>query len=327
MRRCRTSPLAVCSLVIAAALALSPGVTLAQSPSPPHDAATPSASAAASAASASGAASVPPASPEPDEVQPEGTWQVTAYDAWGDGLVAPLPGSTLTVSLLSQGRLEGQTGCGTYIGGYSVDGQSIRLGVISKGPDPCGERLTDEAFAFSQALGVATSWLASPSGLDLRDQNGQVRVTMVQPGGEGLAGEWLVQRYARPDGTLREVLAGSEVTLSLGEDGRVAGSTGCRIFAGEYEAETDRIVIAIDVVGLPCEGEERRQDRRIRTLLDEAVRWERVADTVLLRDAAGALLAELVPGSAKPPGEVPAAAASSVPGRPAESADPGESVG
>ena len=318
--------LALSSLAIAAAVASSAAAAMAQSPSAPPDAATPPASPVASA---------PPGSSTTTEISPEGpegTWQVTAYDAWGNGLVEPLRGSTLTVSLLPQGRLEGETGCGTYIGGYTVDGQSIRLGVISKGPDPCGPRRTDEAFAFTQALAVATSWAASSAGLELLDANGQVRVAMVRPGGESLAGDWVVQRYALSGGRLREALEGSEATISLGRDGQVAGSTGCRIFAGEYEAETDRLIIAIDVVGLPCEGEERRQDRRLRAVFDAAVRWTRDGSSILLRDADGELLAELVPASSVtlPPGELPGAAASGAPAEPAEpagSALPGESGG
>ena len=278
------------SLAIAGAFALSAGVAGAQSPSP-------SPSLGAAMPPASPVATAAPGSPTPIEIRPEGTWQVTAYDAWGDGLVEPLRGSILTVSLLPQGRLEGETGCGTYIGGYSVDGQSIRLGVISKGPDPCGPRRTDEAFAFTQALAVASSWVASSSGLELLDENGQVRVALVRPGGDGLSGDWMVQRYAGAGGSLGEAPEDGPAIISLGQDGRVEGSTGCRTFSGEYEVETDRIIIAIDVVGLPCEGEERRQDRRIRAVLDAAVRWARDGSTILLRDASGELLAELVPAS------------------------------
>lgn len=282
------------SLAVVAAALLSAGAVVAQSPSPSPGPTTPSASPPASAA---------PGSPAPLDVRPEGTWLVLSYDVLGDGLVEPLGGSTLTVSLLPQGRLEGETGCGTYIGGYTVDGGAIRLGVISKGPDPCGERRTDEAFAFTMALAAATNWVATTSGLDLLDDDGQVRVSMVRPGGGGLAGDWVMQRYARADGTLREALEGSAVTITLAEDGQVAGSTGCRLFGGQYEAETDRIIIAIDVVGLPCEGEERRQDRRIRTILDTAVRWRRDGAAIFLRDTAGDVLAELTPATPAPPDE------------------------
>jgi heat shock protein HslJ len=100
----------------------------------------------------------PAGSPTSSEARPEGTWMATAYDTYGEGLVEPLRDSTLTVSLLPAGRLEGQTGCGTYIGGYTADGESIRLGVISKGSDPCRGRREDEAFL------LLRRWRRSPAG-------------------------------------------------------------------------------------------------------------------------------------------------------------------
>lgn len=64
-----------------------------------------------------------PASPALVEARPEGTWAVTAFDAWSEGLAEPLRGSTLTVSLPPAGRLEGETACGTCVGGCAVDGE------------------------------------------------------------------------------------------------------------------------------------------------------------------------------------------------------------
>jgi hypothetical protein len=131
---------------------------------------------------------------------------VTAFDAWGEGLTDPLRGSTLIVSLLPAGRLEGETACGTYVGGYTVDGEGIRLGVISKGAEPCGDRRADADFALSQALALATKWAPSSDGLELLDDDGRVRVALARQAGGGMAGDWAVLRYARSDGDLEGVL-------------------------------------------------------------------------------------------------------------------------
>jgi heat shock protein HslJ len=270
----------------------------------------PSAGAPASPAPVASSSPVAPAV----EAQPAGTWLVTAYDAWGDGLAAPLPGSTLTVSLLSEGRLEGETGCGTYVGGYTVDGEGIRLGVISKGSDPCGGRRTDEAFDFTQALALATTWAASPAGLELSDGAGLIRVVLERASSAGLVGDWTVLRYARPGGDLGAVVEGTEVTISFGEDGQVRGSTGCRTFGGRYTMEVDRVVIApIVIVGLPCEGDARRLDRRIRALLDAAVLWQRSGATLTLSDGAGSVLVEASPRAAPTPSVEPTSSVGPMP--------------
>ena len=78
-------------------------------------------------------------------------------------------------------------------------GEGIRLGVISRGVEPCGRRAEDEAFELTQALGLATSWAASATGLELLDDAGPVRVTLVPPGAAaaGLTGDWLVETPGR----------------------------------------------------------------------------------------------------------------------------------
>jgi heat shock protein HslJ len=241
---------------------------------------------------------VPEASAAPLDVRPEGTWVATAYDTWGEGLVAPLRGSTLTVSLLSAGRLEGETGCGTYLGGYSVDGQAIRLGIISPGSGRCRERLEGEAFGFTQALAAVTGWAPGGRGLQLLDEEGRVRVSLERPLEASPAGAWLVERLARTRGELGPLLDGSQGSLVLADDGSFTGDTGCRQLEGRYTLEADRIVIApIVVVGLPCDGQDlrplQRQDRRLLALLDEAVAWRRSGETLTLADGAGSVILEL----------------------------------
>jgi len=275
-------PRRLTAIVLAACLSAVGGSgALARDTSP--ELAQPSASPEASAAPVAGAS-----------VRPEGTWTATAYDTWGDGLVEPLKGSRLTVSLLPAGRLEGQTGCGTYVGGYSVDGESIRLGVLSKGSEVCGRKRTEEAFAFSQALAAAATWAPGPSGLELLDERGLVRVVLERPSSGDVSGDWVVRSYARSNGKLTEPLPGTELTAGFDAGGSVAGSTGCRFFDARYVLEADRIVIApIDRVGLSCEGDEQRQDRRYRRLLGDAVLWQRSGDRLTLSDGNGTPLIEL----------------------------------
>ncbi|HKZ92420.1 MAG TPA: META domain-containing protein, partial [Candidatus Limnocylindrales bacterium] len=264
------------------------------------------------------------ASPAPAVARPDGTWMVLGFDAWGDGLVEPLRGSSLTVSLLPAGRLEGETGCGTYVGSYTVDGDRIRLGIVSKGGDACGRKPADEAFDLTQALTFATTWAPSASGLELLDDSGRVRVALARPAVDGLAGAWLVERYARSSGDLAGTLDGTEVSISFGPDGRVTGSTGCRTFEGSYSVEADRIVIApIEVVGLPCEGDERRQDRRILGILDTSVLWRREGGWLILADGSGVELIEA--STAAHPLASPAVVGSAEPVMPEPSGEPAAS--
>ena len=83
------------------------------------------------------------------------------------------------------------------------------------------------------------------------------------------------------------------MSISFDAHGGVTGSTGCRAFQAGYSVEADRLVIApVAAVGLPCEGDLRRQDRRFLALLDEAVQWHRDGERLVIVDGADVVLLE-----------------------------------
>lgn len=230
----------------------------------------------------------------PLEARPDGNWDVVAFDAWSEGLAEPHPDTILSADFLSEGRLEGETGCGTYFGGYSVDGEGIRLGIISKGPDPCSVKHNEEAVAFSVALDAVVGWRPTITGLELIDESGVVRVVLRRGDDAGLTGAWAAERYTRSNGKSAEPLPDSSIALTFDADGNVTGSTGCRWFEGRYSSEADRVIIApIETVGLPCEGDLRRQERRVLRIFDEVVLWHRQAEGLFLTDAFDEPLLEL----------------------------------
>jgi heat shock protein HslJ len=293
------------AVALALLLVLAGGTAGAQSPAPtsepasamPDPASASGAAAPSHSASPSATASAAPASGAPALATPGGTWIVHGFDAFGEGLRAPRRGSTLTVSLLPDGRLEGETACGTYVGGYTLDGERIRLAVLSRGVEPCSRGEEDEAFGLAQALGMATTWAASPTGVGLLDDSGLVRVALVSPAAAAadLAAEWRVETMASRSGGLVAPVAGTTVSLSFGPDGQATGGTGCRAFEADYSVEADRLVIApVSAIGLPCEGDLRRQDRRLLGLLDEVVEWRRDRDRLILTDGSGDVLLEAV---------------------------------
>lgn len=284
------------------------GVALAQAgPSTDPGQLLPVGSAAPGRPGAPAAATIAPTGSPEVSLGAGGAFVASAYDTWGTGLVEPLQGSRLELSLLSAGRLEGRTGCGTFSGGYTVDGQAIRLGVVNTDTEPCRTRRADEAFGFTQALSAVTLWAAAPDGIELLDDAGLVRVRLQRSGAVSPAGDWLIARYALPDGDLGSAVEGSGAALLLAADGSVSGQTGCRTFEGSYLAESDRIVLAPTViVGLPCEedsGPLVRQDRRLLAAFDAVVNWRHQGDRLEMLDGAGAVVLELVarPGAAASP--------------------------
>jgi heat shock protein HslJ len=254
-----------------------------------------------SAVTAQSASPGPSISPEPSaDSTPaphplSGSWDVMSFDAWGEGLAQPRAGASWTAVFLTDGRLEGSTGCGTYYGGYTMDGERLGMGIISKGPDPCDVQTTEEAVEYSVALESVISWRPVTEGVELLDEAGAVRVLLTRTGDVGVAGDWAVTRYARANGKPAEPLADRPILLTFAEDGSVRGSSGCRLLDGLYSSQADQVVIApVETTGLPCEGDVRSQERRLLRIFEQVVFWQRQGERLVLADASGAPLLELV---------------------------------
>jgi heat shock protein HslJ len=292
--------LIVASLAAASAVAQAPTPAALRAPGP--------------TASASPAPSASPAvTPAPEASRPEGTWRVSAYDPLGDGLVEALPGSRLTVAFLSAGHLEGETRCGSYLGGYSVDGELIRLGIVARGPGRCRPRREAEAAGLTQALSVASRWRPRPDGgLEILDEAGRVRLVLAPDDAGQLTGAWHVVRHVASRGRLRDVTTSPGPSIVFGVDGKVEGSTGCRPFDGSYDGEGDRLLVApIDVIGQPCDGPAGRRERQLLRAFDRTVAWKRDDDVLRLLDASGDPLVVAEPvGDVAAPSTAPSASAS-----------------
>jgi heat shock protein HslJ len=243
-------------------------------------------------------AQVAETSPQPQSAaltSPVGTWDVVAYDPWNEGLVEPLDGSTLTLSLLDDDELTGETGCGRFNGGWTIDEGGLRAGIAQTGYFGCADAQTEEAIGFSAAVDAVVGWRQTADGIELVDRADSPRLVLAPAVLAEPTGYWTVVRYRRPNGRLTEPLPDQPMALELNEYDRVAGSTGCRLLEGIYARDGGSIIIGpVDTVGLPCEGADRRAERQLLRALGEVIYWERTGDTLSLNDGFDELLVELV---------------------------------
>ena len=227
--------------------------------------------------------------------EPEGEWVVTAFDAWEQGLSEPLPDSRLTVSLLADGQLEGETGCGRFNGGWSAEGPEIFMGVAPSGNLGCAEQETAEAIGLATALAAVGAWRATDTGIELLDALGNPRVVLAQVTPAEPLGDWDVVLFRRPDGELREPRADGPMSMTLDEDGGVEGDTGCRLLLGEYAWDGAGIALGpLEAQGAPCEDAVMRAERQLLRALGEAVYWSQEDEALRLFDGFDELLVELV---------------------------------
>lgn len=219
-------------------------------------------------------------------LSPEGSWVVTALDPWQTGLMEPLPGSLLRLSFLDEGRLQGETACGRFTGGWSGEGGELFAGIAPTGFLGCAEEQTGEAIGLNTAIEAVVEWQPDDAGgIELLDASGATRLTL-QPLMVGdPAGTWLVLRFRRPNGEWAEPVADGPMMLTLHPDGFLEGGTGCRLLLGGYSYDAGDITIGpFDTEGLPCDGAAGRAERRLLRALGETTTWGQNGDELILSD-------------------------------------------
>ncbi len=106
----------------------------------------------------------------------EGPWTVLSANS-GQGAVSSVPaGVTAAFSFQPDGLIEGNGGCNTFSGGYSVDGDSIAIGPLMSTRMACADPAGSFETQLLTALQAATTWAVSGDRLELRDADGALQV-------------------------------------------------------------------------------------------------------------------------------------------------------
>jgi heat shock protein HslJ/uncharacterized protein YraI len=85
----------------------------------------------------------------------------------------PVPGSSVTISFGSDGRLTTNGGCNTLSGAYSVSGSNIIVGSLSGTMLTCGDALDQQERAYTIALQAAATYEIVGNQLIIRNTAGQ----------------------------------------------------------------------------------------------------------------------------------------------------------
>jgi heat shock protein HslJ len=213
----------------------------------------------------------------------------------------PVPGTSVYIQFDADGRVAGSDGCNSFTGPYTVSGSTIDF------PEPrastlraCLPEVGAQAAAFNAALDNAATYQIVGSGLRLIDAGGAtLAVFMAQD--QSLAGTaWEVTGFNNGRQAVVSVLAGTSITATFGEDGRVAGSAGCNQYNASYTVDGDKTTIG------PAASTRRfcaepagvmEQEAQFLAALQTAATYTLRGDMLELRTADGALAVTLKPAS------------------------------
>lgn len=106
-----------------------------------------------------------------------GTWTVTGFNNGREAVVSPIVNSNLTLSF-ENGRVSGRSGCNTFTGSYTTEGNRIKVGTLASTRMMCVDNdvMTQEQ-QFLKALESVVKWSVEGNELDMHRADGQRALT------------------------------------------------------------------------------------------------------------------------------------------------------
>lgn len=213
----------------------------------------------------------------------------------------PLPGSSITAVFGPSNTLGGWTGCNSYAASIQVenDGMIISRPVVT--PYTCRKTIMDQETWYLDALSKVTNYTIRDDELVMYDDEGETLVSYRPITPTTLPGTtWRVTSINSGEQGLAGLLEGMEMTLAFGEDGLLAGMAGCNTFTAIYRLDgqdlsvelnggetTPAGVICLEPPGIMA------QEQQFLAALEKIVTYQIAGDTLILRAADEAVLAQL----------------------------------
>ena len=154
-----------------------------------------------------------------------------------------LPDTKITVEF-QDGKLSGNTGCNRYFGAYQQDDEALEIAVGGKTTMACPEPIMAQEQAYLAALGEAATFEIADGQLTIANADGDVILTYAADQPPELVGtDWQLVSYNNDKGGLVSSSATELITAIFGEDGKLAGFSGCNNYHAAYEVDGETISI------------------------------------------------------------------------------------
>jgi heat shock protein HslJ len=138
----------------------------------------------------------------------------------------------------AKAQLSGSTGCNRFTAGYTVDADTLAIGDVAATQMACTGAAAAVERAFLDALGQVTSWRLDGDELVLEGGAEPLRF-----GVPSLVGPWTLTSLLNGD-AVSSAIAGTELTATFTDDGKLTGSAGCNTYTATYRADAGAITIA-----------------------------------------------------------------------------------
>jgi heat shock protein HslJ len=237
------------------------------------------------------------------------SWIVTGYNNGKQAVVSVAPGTELTASFGTDGKLTGSAGCNSYTAAYETSGSTIKIGPAATTRKACEQAVMDQETQYLAALSTAAVYRIDGSKMELRTSDGALAATFQKAAASGgLPGtSWNVISYNNGKQAVVSVMLNTTITANFGADGRLSGNASCNEYSASYQTDGIKITIgqAISTQKF-CASPEGVMDQETQylTALGTAATYRIDGNKMEMRTADGALAAsfEKAAGSSGLPG-------------------------
>ncbi len=106
-------------------------------------------------------------------------WSATMINTGTDAVASLVTGTEVTALFDAKGTVSGKGGCNNFNGGYTVDGNNIKIGPLASTMMACEEAVSKQETAFFKAMGNAATYSIQGDKLELRSADGALQVSFV----------------------------------------------------------------------------------------------------------------------------------------------------
>lgn len=198
-----------------------------------------------------------------------------------------LPESVITIEFTEDGKLNGSSGCNSYFGSYTIEGDILTVDGIGATEMWC-EDMMEQEMAFLEMLQNAATIEFTESALTIHTDGGDLNFSFTPAKHTPLAGiKWTLNGIAQ-NGVVSSTPVDKDIYIQF--DGEAAqGNSGCNSFSGNYQIDDDALTVS-GIVGtmMACvDGERNQREAGFLTALGETTSFRIETDQLILTDAAG----------------------------------------
>ena len=197
------------------------------------------------------------------------------------------------------GYVGGSTGCNHYSGPFTIDGDSLEIGMVISTQIACPPPADAVERAYLAALGEVAGWRMDGDALVLVNGGGDelLRYEAASP-----VGDWEATSIQTGD-ALASPVPGTTITATFADDGTLSGSAGCNQYTGSYTLDGGAIEIGpLAATKKACSAPEgvMEQEAAYLAALPTATHFRIDAGGLALLAADGTFVASYVPAGTTP---------------------------